>query len=146
MQFKTQWFQGATLTSISPSYGLGRAGRERREMVALLQDFLRGVGLTEVPSGFSDGSSMVAWLSISKDSVRGHLCGEGELGLVDEDLFRDGLTALLTWVSMTRNWTKSRTMTPLNAIHYHCTHICTWNIQISRNCENICDDWVGSSS
>lgn len=70
-------------------------------MVALLQDFLRGVGLTEKPGGSSVVSSCGSCLSViklpspesgvsmvgDKESVRGDFCGGAVVGLVDEHLF-----------------------------------------------------------
>lgn len=90
-------------------YGLGSAGKERRVMVALLQDFLRAVGLTEELEGASVFSICISCLSVSGcaspasvacmvgdgGSRRGDLCvGAVLLGLVEEHLFDDGVGEL----------------------------------------------------
>lgn len=86
--------------SDSPWYGLGRAGRERRVMVDLLQDFLVPVRLTgghEGPSVFAVGISCLFSSEFSSPAdgvcvmgetrlVRGDLCGGAVLGLVDAHL------------------------------------------------------------
>lgn len=75
-------------------------------MVALLQDFLRAVGLTVGLAGASVLSVSISCLSDSgglcpasgicvvgdRKSVRGDLCGGAVLGLVEEHLFNDCFT------------------------------------------------------
>lgn len=69
----------------------GRAGRERRVMVALLQDFLLAGGLPGGPVGsstLSDCGSPALGKCLMGDGtpVRGDLCGGASSGLVEEHL------------------------------------------------------------
>lgn len=91
---------GALKADVSLWYWLGRTGRERRVKVALLQDFLRVLGLTEGlegPSAFSIGTpclssseclspTSMVWVVGDGTSVRGDLRGGAVLGLVEEHL------------------------------------------------------------
>ena len=77
-------------------------------MVALLQDFLRAMGLTvglDGPSVFSDCNSCLSVsecsssplgvrVVVNEKSVRGDLCTGAVLGLVEERLFDDRVSDL----------------------------------------------------
>lgn len=81
---------------VSPRYGLGRAGSERRLKVALLQDFLR-VGLVSLAvlssciSSLSVPDCSSAGFSVrvvgDRESIRGDFCAGPEIGLLEERFF-----------------------------------------------------------
>lgn len=94
---------------ISPRYGLRMTGRERRVMVALLQDFLRAAGLTvgyEVPSVFS---ACISCLPVSeRPSTASDICVVGDIKWVRGDLCGGAsFWCLFHWVDLgklQRDW------------------------------------------